>query len=317
MGISFCLEMAILFESFNTGNLADITYWISGMTFTVNLLIKRSAYRRFITRVTMQLRIKDRDQIQSFSQRNVLIFLIYFVMFLVTVAPFYWRPERWPLKRIFIDQNSKSQVLFGLGILSHMHEVSLMCMWMTVGMCLYLTAHLMKHKFSIRCLKILTLLTNDQDRFVAMSVMTDVVNQFAETFSNIPFFILTANFFEASGYLLAQIGHVELQLLHRLQMISLALTFLSTVIIICMTVAKRHEELEGVRDQVIRWIESKNVKTLNDSLLIQCVQRSVKPDTAWKMFTIDKSMVAAYLGQLLAFSVLFNQMMPVPHQAHD
>lgn len=308
IAISFKLEMDAIFETFNTYSLADITYWASCIAFFCNFLIKRRSYRSFITHLVSQLKIDEMKVIETSSKKNLILFLIHYVLILTSLAPFLFR-SNWVLRRIFVSIDNQSKVLLVIAILQYLYELMLVCTWMTIGTCLYLITHLMKHQFSVRCLNLVMSRNSDLERFALMSRMTQVGREFTDTFSNIPFFILVANFFEASGYLLVQMQS-SLPLLHRCQMMLFSFIFLSNVIIICLTISKRYEELERVRDQVIRAIESKSVKTLNDGLLIQSIQRSVTPETAWKMFEINKSMVASYLGQLLTFSVLFNQMIP-------
>ena len=96
----------------------------------------------------------------------------------------------------------------------------------------------------------------------------------------------------------------------RLQILGLMLTSLSNALLICVVVCRRKERLDSMRNQLIRWIESKREKTLDDGLLVQSLHRSVTSDTVWHTFELDRSLIAPYFGHLLSFSVLFNQLIP-------
>lgn len=310
LGICFRIEFTAIADHFTVLSLADIAFNLSSLLVIVNLVLKRKSYKRFVKRVARLLSPAEQENVRVFGRNYSLICIAYYAAFCACLLPFLYRGVNWVYARIFVPMDNKSNVLWGIAVFAYLQELTLTTLWMPIAANVYLTTHLMKHKLSLSCLRRVMTVSSDADRFALLTLMTDVQSQFTDTFSNIPLFILTANFFEASGYILFQLINTQISLTLRAQMIGLALTFLSNAFAVCVIASHRHEELEKVRDQVIRWIEGQSLKTLDDGLLIQCVTRCVQPDSVWKIFPLENSLVPAYMGHMVTFSVLFIQMVP-------
>ena len=302
----------IVMKGFTVYKFADIAYWFFVWIWFLSMIKKQREHRNFFKQTMHLLPREELDCLNRESRVSALRVAGYFLVIILCVLPILSPNRTWILNRIFVYSPKRSVTQITLANIAHAYEAYVAALWMPTCMTLYSMAHLIKHRLRIQSLKLIFHLRGHQSGINIMHRMSEVDRQFTSAFSIYPYLILAAIFFQTAGYLLNQLDSSSGQQnpIDRIQLIVLSVTYLTVLIVLVSIVTSRRTELSKLKYKLIDHLQQQENKRHVDVILIETILRSMGKETAWNMFPIDWSLVSAYLGYLLSFSVLFHQLLP-------
>ena len=302
--------------TFNIFFVSNTSYIGFIVFFSVYLHYRRPRFRRFFREALNLLPKHQLEFMSALSKQNCWLFLVYLMANLLCGIPLTAGSERWKyvLLQVFMRENNFTNRLIA-GTL-YAYEIVTLTMWIVVAFCLYNWAHVIKHRLCMCLLDTIQAILIKGDTLTALEKATEVIklmrivqSKFDQSFSLIAFLIFSCNFFQAPGYLIGQftIGAGS-DLVSKLQTIGFSFLYLSVALILVTTVNTRHNELMDRVGELMD--ELAKCGNQHASLIATRIETCVSKETAWGIFTIDKSLIGTYAGHLLTFSVMFFQMIP-------
>ena len=309
-------------EEINLVGVGSIVFWISSYSYYVLILMKRRQMRKFLHTTSSFLSSKSKQELKSLAKIMSVITILFFLFQMLSYhnVSVDWIQWVWKLRRFAFgafddgkDRKVASPPMIFAIIIIHVPIVYL-GNWITFVLSFYVFTQRMvilcvRDRMQNLVAKYSRGVSISSNDFMLLNRLAKTCSSFDQIFSVFPFLILTKNFLTFSSFFLYEVMQpTSLGLESSIRIILMQTANLLLSLYLVLHVNRNNDRLTVICQETVLCINQNNNISNRHISLIQEIRHVCqwKP-TALSMIYLDNTLIPAFAGAVLSFSVLFLQ----------
>ena len=312
---------------FDMVGVGSIVFWLWCYSYYVMILMKRGQMRKFLHTTSSFLNSKSKQELKSLAKIMSVIIILFFLFQILDYhnVSVDWIQWSWKLKRFafgaFDDGKDRKvasvPMIFAIIII----DVPIVYLgnWVTFVLSFYVFTQRMvilsvrdqMQNLVAKYSRGVSISSND---FRLLNRLAKTCSSFDQIFSVFPFLILGRNFCTFSSFFLYQVTQpTSLGLETSIRIILMEMANLLLSFYFVLHVNRNNNRLTVICQETVLCINQNNNISVRDILLVQEIRHvSQWKPTALSMIYLDNTLIPAFAGAVLSFSVLFMQISKGP-----
>ena len=295
---------------------ATYVLWIEIWLFYLLVFQKKSKMFKFVNRLDKLINRDQRNDLKRLSKRMVVLIVSFILFSSLVLFPYTQSIDEWhgKLRKIAfgvfgrIDPQTASYgIMIPVVLFNSITHLLMSTPAFTLAIYVYF------HRFVIHAFvnyfdQFLAKHSkrggiNNHESYASLKYLTKISSVFEQLFSFFPCLSLTTSLFLSSSYILLQLKEQEQGRTSAIGIILFQVARLLMPIILILMVSRNHDLLGAAAEKTVLVI---NQSDNRDNWLMKEIRRVCKwKATVFFMIDLDRSLIPAFCGALLSFSVLF------------